>query len=383
MKCTQNSVIKFDLHIHSKASEYKEDKGIVAKSTKENISILLTKLNENNVALFSITDHNRFDSELYEAIIQVLNTPNNPYPNVKGILAGIEFDVIMDESMENCHIITIFDTKNDIANLERIESVINEKLLIDKNAAYLKDEFENIIKKIGLNTILIALQRKDINNHNGKHNSLSDSVSNVEEIVKVGYIDALEFQKPKVEGILINNLSELSLPITLLSGSDCHDWNFYPYHSEKNQNKQFHHSKAKILPTFKGLLMAVTSPETRFNCRENVNSDYFDCIYFGEKSIPLVNGINAIIGENGAGKTTLLELIYGNIKDAYIKELISENNLRVEYNITSKKIKYIRQGDVIRKFYEKSLFTSEDGNNYLEIDHSAFIKEYTNCKCQY
>jgi len=36
----------------------KESAGIVDHSTKENLNILLSKLNEHNVALFSITDHN-------------------------------------------------------------------------------------------------------------------------------------------------------------------------------------------------------------------------------------------------------------------------------------------------------------------------------------
>lgn len=50
-----NSVIKFDLHIHSKASEYKESSGIVDNSTKENLEVLFSKLNGHKVALFSIT----------------------------------------------------------------------------------------------------------------------------------------------------------------------------------------------------------------------------------------------------------------------------------------------------------------------------------------
>lgn len=377
MSHKQNSVIKLDLHIHSKASEYKENSNIVAQSTKENISNLLSKLNEHKVALFSITDHNRFDSNLYEAIIQALNVPNNAYPFVKAILAGIEFDVKLEEDMEKCHIIAIFNAKDDSIKLKHIESVINKKLLTEKDAAYSKNEFEDVLKEIGLDTILIASQSKDIHNHNGKHNALSDSVTNVEEIIKVGYINALEFQKPKVEGILINNLTNLSLPISLFSGSDCHDWNHYPYHDATNQNKEFHHSKAKILPTFKGLLMAVTSPETRFNCRDNLNKTFFDGIHFGDKVIPIVNGVNAIIGENGSGKTTLLKLINGKTNDSYVKKLITENNLKVVSDIESAKIKYIQQGDIIKKFNDQTLFKAEEGNNFIELDNSPFIKAYT------
>jgi len=377
MSLTQNSVIKIDLHIHSKASEYKENIDIVSQSTKENISILLSKLNEYKVNLFSITDHNRFDSDLYEALIHALNAPNNPYPFVKGVLAGIEFDVKLDEAMQKCHIIAVFNAENDLTKLRHIESVISNKLLTEKDAAYQKNEFEEVLKEIGLDTILIASQSKDIHNHNGKHNALSDSVANVEEIIKVGYINALEFHKPKVEGILINNLTNLLLPISLFSGSDCHDWNHYPYHDAINQNKEFHYSKAKILPTFKGLLMAVTSPETRFNCRDNSNKIFFNGICFGDKVIPIVNGVNAIIGENGSGKTTLLRLINGKTNDTYVKKLIADNNLKINSDIEPAKIKYIQQGDIINKFNDQTLFKSAEGNNFNELDNSAFIKAYT------
>ena len=64
--------MKFDLHIHSIASKYKESSGIVDKSTVENIGTLFEKLEENEVGLFSITDHNRFNVELYKKIDEII-----------------------------------------------------------------------------------------------------------------------------------------------------------------------------------------------------------------------------------------------------------------------------------------------------------------------
>lgn len=63
-----NSIINIDLHIHSIYSAYKEEKGYVDDSNEENIDILLEKLNENNINLFSITDHNNFNFHLYELL---------------------------------------------------------------------------------------------------------------------------------------------------------------------------------------------------------------------------------------------------------------------------------------------------------------------------
>jgi len=378
MNSVINSVIKFDLHIHSKASEYKESAGIVDNSTKENLNILLSKLNENNVALFSITDHNRFDPDLYLKVIKILQETSETYPNVKNILAGVEFDVKFDPGMEKCHITAIFDTHNE-EDLNKIKKGLETNLLTDAAAAYSKNDFEMVLKEIGLNTILIASQRKSLENQNGRHNSLSDSVSDVEQIISVGYINALEFQKPKVEGILINNLKELDLPIALFSGSDCHDWNCYPHHDPSNKNLNFKHSKAKMLPTFKGLLMAITSPNTRFNCSEGKEHTVIKEIQMKDKKIPLVNGINAIIGENGSGKTTLLELIHNQkSKKSHIQKIIKANEISFNSGGAAGNKKYVAQGQIINDFINNKLFVNENEDNFQAVDDENFKTLYTN-----
>lgn len=79
-----NNNIKIDLHIHSKASEYKEAADYVKDSNINNVDVLLQKLKENDVNLFAITDHNRFDFELYNKIKSLIN--KSPYENVKNVL---------------------------------------------------------------------------------------------------------------------------------------------------------------------------------------------------------------------------------------------------------------------------------------------------------
>ena len=69
-----NFNIKIDLHIHSKASEYKENYEIVKNSTKDNINVLIDRLIQRGINLFSFTDHNRFDNELFEVTKKYLMT---------------------------------------------------------------------------------------------------------------------------------------------------------------------------------------------------------------------------------------------------------------------------------------------------------------------
>lgn len=365
-------MIKFDLHIHSIASSYKEEAGMVDESTTENVGSLLRKLNDNDVSLFSVTDHNRFNSELYIRVDDILNSAENSYSKVKNIVAGVEFDVQFDDDMRKCHIITIFDAKNKPENYYKIESEINKNLIQSKDGAYTRKEFEELLQKIGLNVILIACQRSGLDRKKGKHSSLSESVYNTEEFLSTGYIDALEFQSPNVEGILKNNLKDIPSYIGLATGSDCHEWSAYPYHDQKHKNMNFSHSKANILPTFKGLVMAFTSPKTRVNCSDNTNPFFINNIIINDDRIPLVNGVNVIIGENGSGKSTLLNLLKGDTSQSYVKELIRKNNMEICDNGVEK-INFIAQGSIVEKFNKGTLFSD---NLYKSVDHTDFENAY-------
>ena len=188
-----NSIIKIDLHIHSIASEYKEPtyadgSSIVKNSSADNADLLLKKLVENQIKMFSITDHNRFNSELYKVLSKKLK--NEIYEDM-GLLFGIEFDVCLEYKKNPVHIIAIFDVKNE-CDVDKIDQTINQNELKTKADAYTKEQFEKILKDIGLNTILIVHQRCSLDKQQGNHNSLSEGVSDPYKIVQVGYIAALE-----------------------------------------------------------------------------------------------------------------------------------------------------------------------------------------------
>lgn len=363
-------MINIDLHIHSYASKYKEAKDVVEMSTVENAETLMAKLEENNVGLFSITDHNRFWPELYNKFDELIESGD--YPSVKGLVAGVEFDVQLDLNMGKCHIITIFDANNNESNYQKIHDVIEKNKIVDKNGAYSRSDYEHLLKEIGLDVILIACQRSDLGKHEGKHNSLSESTLEPEHLLLTGYINALEFQRPNVEGILKNNLRDFPNNVTLIMGSDCHQWSAYPYHDDTNKNKSFKLSRAKILPTFKGLLMAVTSPETRINPQESKNRDCISALTINGTEYPLENGINAIIGENGSGKSTILKLLHDYTKDQYANDLMDYNNMSCR-SVSSSKRLYIGQGEIVKKFEENKLFPSD---NFIEVDNSEFRECY-------
>ena len=367
-----NNNIRIDLHIHSKASEYKEAEGYVAESNIENIEILLSKLQENNVNLFSITDHNRFDYELYKRIKELIN--KEPYENIKNNLPGVEFDVKLEkDSKIACHVICIFD-ENDEEKISRIQEKIEEVKKIENiEDSYSLDEFETILYKIGLSVLLIAHQKSDLDVKDSlqNHHSLSEAVDNPKEWIKTGFINALEYQKPRVQGMIKNSLKNLKWKFATITGSDCHVWSAYPNKDDNSEEPKDYLTNIKSLPTFKGLVLSLTSPETRFERKDEGNSsNYINEIKIGDKTYGLSTGINAIIGENGAGKSFVLGKINEEDKKEY-KKINEINKIKIS-KVGNPSLTKISQGEIIEKVKTGNLLD----NNSDFYDDISSINEF-------
>lgn len=365
-----NEIINIDLHIHSSLSKYKEEAGYVDKSTIDNIDVLLKKLNDNNINLFSITDHNRFDIALYYKIKEIIS--HKKYPNILGVLPGIEFDVQMDIGKESCHIICIFDDSKQ-EQLKEIEKVLNKNLLIKPTDYYTRDEFESILKKIGLSVLLIAHQHKHFDNRSGGKRSLSNSVDDIYSFIKTGYISALEYQRPSVQGMIINSLKKVNKNVASIIGSDCHQWEFYPKKDSIAYTKEYV-SKVKALPTFDGLVFAFTSVDTRFNRMINSNSEYISNIMINNNKYRLCNGINAIIGDNGSGKTMMLDIMANVPLKREYKNIKNINNIEI-IEIGEPTKEYVKQNQIIDDVRSGKLFNNDpSGSRYKDIKTKEIFK---------
>lgn len=366
-----NSIINIDLHIHSKASAYKESAGFVNNSSIENLDVLFNKLQENDINLFSITDHNRFDVELYEKALELIES--GKYPAVKGILSGVEFDVVLEDGMNPCHIITIFDAKTK-EERERIKKAIDKDMLETSGESYDKKRYESILKEIGLNTILIVHQKQSLDRFDKSHRSLSGSTRDPYRIIEFGYINALEYHKSSVEGILKNNLKKIKREVPLFAGSDCHQWEFYPKHNETAKMWIDNFTNMKSLPSFRGLLFALTSPNTRMNKIEKTIKDSFiQSFELDSEPVYLDYGVNAIIGENGSGKSTLMKLLNGVTKPAYVNGIREKSKLVFDKTFEESKTLIVNQSEIVDKFNSDELF---DGSLYKEVDHFDFESGY-------
>lgn len=379
-----DSIINVDLHIHTSMSKFKEPyvnhENLVENSTEKNLPLLLKKLEENKINMFAFSDHNRFNIDLFKKARMLIGDSKFKY--VQTILPAVEFDVQIEKDRPSFHLLTVFDSKND-DDLKRI-AIINENGKIKRREDFYElSDFVRMMKDIGLSTIFIGCQRKSLNNPNGGSNSYSDSLYDPINFLKTGFISALEYQKPQVEGILKNDLRDFPQEIACVAGSDCHQWGSYPFHDEASKSKE--HSfffKIKAQPTFMGLLLSVTSPKTRFNRRTNEEKGLLESFRVGEKEFQVSKGINAIIGENGSGKSTLLSgLCHQDKKEKYIKEILKSNKFETMPKEISVKNKAISQNELI------SNENSKDGTifgNYAEfgtLDNQKFsnsMNEYAN-----
>lgn len=367
--------INVDLHIHSNASSYK-DGDIVSNSKKENISTLIGALERKNINMFSITDHNRFDYELYCEFKKYIE--GNQI--VRKILPGIEFDVQLEPEYQKCHIVTIFDD-SDEQKLSNITNILKSvRLLTNKDDVYTIDEFEKILKLIKLRTVLIVHQKQSLDNKTGKTESLSAACEDPSYFIKTGYVDSLEYGSERTEGIVRDSLNNHDISFPLITGSDCHEWAAYPYRDSKSKKIERKFSSFKCLPTFKGLLMSISSFSSRANRNINTNIHFIKEIKIGDETFPLSNGINAIIGDNGSGKSLLLNLLCNGNKKYYDK-IVKENLLTYNYNDSSFQkdfINYIPQGDIKNRVIDGTLFNKKS-EYYNEISSkSVFSERITN-----
>lgn len=372
--------MKIDLHIHSKASSAK-DGAKVKNNTKENLPLLVGKLNDNEVNICAITDHDVFSYELYSELKKAEIEDNT----IKKVLPGVEFSVqfSLDNSISPIHIIAIFSDLDD----EKVKKIAE---ILDINnpstgGAYSEEEFLSIMREIDIDTILIAHQKNSLSSQKPRKND-ANSLGNAKflEFVYTDYFEAFEFKNKRNE--ILNKAflttSNLEESLRFITGTDCHDWSCYPAEDLSDKMTDFPYTYAKCLPTFKGLVMAITD----YSRLKTVNSFFNGSQQYVKKmslkventifDVPLSQGINVIIGDNSIGKSLLLHALTNfekpgamklpaKTKSGYMK-YIQKNKLEIMSKIPIEGIFcFDMQGEVRAKFEENKLNASDFLREYF------------------
>lgn len=362
---------KVDFHIHSIASKHKESDDCVDLSTIDNIDLLIDKLNQREINMCSISDHDNFDFDIYNRLKQEENKGS-----IKKVFPAVEFSVTYDKKV--LHVITIFDDKDE----EKIKKIRNEIFDIKNNKPFYDDielnsfsenKYLNILKNIDLNVVMIAHQKETLSSKETRnHDVMSLGEEKFDELVFLDYFESFEFKRKRNE-IFNKNYIEKNkekykdATLRFVTGSDCHIWAKYP-----EENDDFSFTYLKCLPTFRGLAMAVTNTK-RINYVNNFYSTtdkYLDSINIeidnNKYDIKLSKGINVIIGDNSIGKSLLIHKLtnYNYLNDQKIKdsydEYLKNNKIKINSSIPESNISKFNGQGSIRKMFENKTFDSDE-----------------------
>lgn len=378
-----DSGYKIDLHIHSEYSRCK-DKAKVAYNTLENIHTLIEKLNENDVQICAITDHDVFGYDFYRKLKEAETEQTS---SVVKVFPGIEFSVEFqgDGEAKVIHVIAIFNDEDD----EKIKAIprflVNEDgtIAYDRDMAFSEEKFLTILKNIDIDTVLIAHQKSSLTAQRSYKNdahTLGDE--KFYEFVYTDYFEAFEFKNRKNEVFNKNFLSmnHLTEDIRFITGTDCHDWREYPK-VDSTDTAEFRFTYIKCLPSFRGLVMAITDHRRikTVNSFFNPNEAYTQHIHLkisgNDYAIPLSRGINVLIGDNSIGKSLLLHKLtsYSKKQEGLLKAAVAtgydtylkKNEIEILTEIPEAEIfAFDMQGEVRDKFEQKKIKSDDFFKSY-------------------
>lgn len=380
---------KIDLHIHSVCSRAK-DEGKVVFNTIDNIGVLAEKLNINGVQMCAITDHDAFDFEIYKALKAFENKENN---SIIKVFPGIEFSVEFtgEQDPTVLHVIAIFNDEDD-NKIRKISNYLVDSegnIEYDRRSAFSEEKFLSILRNIEMDTVLIVHQKSSLTSARPyKNDAKTVGEEKFQEFIYTDYFEAFEFKNRKNEVFNKNflNTQNLTEDLRFITGSDCHDWRYYPKETE-HDNTDFVYTYVKCLPCFRGLVMAITdhrrikTVDSFFNPTETYIKSIQIIIDDVRYDIPLSRGINVIIGDNSIGKSLLLhklteyrkqqeDLLKKSVVRGYDKYL-KKHNIEIETTISAAEIfAFDMQGEIRDKF-EQGKIKSDD---FLSSYYPAAIK---------
>ena len=364
---------KWDLHIHSNASD--------GKGTPSEI---ISKAKERQLSVIALTDHHSVEN--------IDETKKLGKENGITVIAGIEFRT--EYGKKSVHMIGLFPDQCDGTTLtqENLYDLVLCKLGLSKaelkRIARTKQKCSNDEDAYRKGLMLATVDFKDaadiihnlggiVSVHSGnKANSIEemyhenkndtrlvDSLGTVKDELMAHYIDVCEITRAKDAAFYINSFGKPAI-----AASDAH--------SLEDIGKNYAWIKAET--SFEGLKQIIYEPEARVKVQSNkpgtkVDYQIIDRLEikhedFGEQVIPFNEGLNTIIGGRSSGKSILLGAIAklaGNKREAkknkaeynkYIDEIAKSMKLIWKDGSTEgiRNVEYFPQGHIIQIATDKN-----------------------------
>ena len=337
--------MKIDFHCHTKSVKKEETK-------KRNIDSkrFVEKINDANVKIVAITNHNDFDKKQYEEFVEEANESFQIWP-------GIELDIKDDET--EAHLIIISNPNC----LNEFETSINN-LIGDNDKSTFIANIEDVLNEFNNKDVIY------IGHYIGKKKMLSPKmIELMEKTIEEKYRLFLEPSNYKTLSVMSDN------GFRAIMGSDVQDW-------EKYSSINLPELKLEVDSFNKFLLLAkkdVTTINTLLQKKEKRDIDI--SIKLKNKkvinqTIPIYNDINVIFGLKGTGKSCIID----GLCDKYIKDGIDCSIYRAkDVDDTIKSMQTINDNEkfevefdlnILSKFIEK-ISKWKDNNptslsNYIE-----------------
>ena len=365
--------LKIDLHIHTDWS----------KRTKENdykgnfsVDTLHQKLTENEVNIFSLTDHNIINVDAYKEYYENYNSEDDPL-----LLIGVELDIKINE--RTYHSLLIFNYSDvDCANLisDKLERKYKSKKVNEKN------------RNLSIHEIVELFPDDDFFfiPHAGNTKSIVDGYKgNIEDAQKMVLLmqSALEKVKEKAkqkynDGFddLLQNAFKSKNDLPYINFSDNHNISRYPYSykgENSSKNHEFYYIKGS--KSYETLRLAFIDPKSRIKSTEeygkiNHHNNIIEKLKIEANDVlnnyefEFSPHLNVIIGGRSSGKSLLMSLFSNKIdklesNDKYDKivndaEILIKSKDDSEYKSTTSvtsDLTYINQGDIVNYFEDNKL----------------------------
>ena len=301
--------LKIDLHIHSVASNAKKTNDYSGK--KYTVTQLLSALDKEKMNLFSITDHNCINVELYNELI---NKRTILQDSGKNFIVGCELDIYdVAISSETFHSLLFFDTDElDLAKLNKINTLIEELTTPINGQSH--PDLDSIFRKMrDCNQLSFIL----IPHFNNKSKGLKVDV--VTKSLPMMVFDAFEDTNniDKIEKSFKKYFEAGYVDFPVCIFSDCHDIDAYPQQRMgEEKTVDFPHLLGNIEFPFSSLKVAFQDASLRIafdalNTSRSIKGkgSYIKELHFGDTIIRLSPYQNTIIGGFGSGKSFLMDLI--------------------------------------------------------------------------
>lgn len=365
---------KVDLHIHTDFS----------KQTKTNdyqghfdINVLKQKLIENDVKLFSLTDHNIINVDAYKIYYE------NYSDGDPKLLIGCEFDIEVPESGKTVtyHSVIVFDNDSfeDVVIIsDKIEALYSKKggakterkINIDDLYDLFNDHNYFFIPHAGnTKSILDPYRGYDMKLCQQMVLLMPSAFEKVRESVRQTYNEGFD----KIKTLDFQGKDD----IAYINFSDNHNCNSYPCTNKSGDAHEFYCIKGQ--PTFESIRFAFIDPKSRIKKLSEVEvlkrfDNFLHSVQF--ENNPIIKdstlyfspNLNTIIGGRSSGKSLLFNILgkkINNNKSQIVKYGLDVTSTKVKsfldddyksvINYNTNDIIYINQGDIVNYFENNSL----------------------------